>query len=117
MRVADFRKTRKAERVLCMTATATPEMVDNILEDFNIPPSHSFNTPFYRRNLNLWFRVAAHDCDRRDILLELLRTGPGKGTSIVFATTRENCEDLCDHLHINGFPRPEFYHGQVKKIT
>lgn len=53
LKVARFAKEIKAERVICLTATATPRVVDDICEAFEIEKPFVFRTSPYRPNLQL----------------------------------------------------------------
>ncbi|KAK1756332.1 P-loop containing nucleoside triphosphate hydrolase protein [Echria macrotheca] len=53
LKVARFAEEIKAERVICLTATATPKVADDIGEAFKIKPSCVFRTSPYRPNLEL----------------------------------------------------------------
>jgi superfamily II DNA helicase RecQ len=57
LKVARFAKEIQAERVVCLTATATPKVVEDVCKAFDIPPTEGvFRTPTYRDNLRLQAR-------------------------------------------------------------
>lgn len=49
LKIARFAEELSVERVLCLTATATPEVATDICRSFHIDPSEGvFKTPVYR---------------------------------------------------------------------
>ena len=64
LKLAEAAKTVGAERVLALTATATPAVVQDICAAFAIPNDSSIVTGFYRPNLNISITpVTAEDRD------------------------------------------------------
>ncbi|KAK3988383.1 P-loop containing nucleoside triphosphate hydrolase protein [Cladorrhinum sp. PSN332] len=53
LKVARFVDEIKADRVICLTATATPRVAEDICHNFKINPSNVFKTSPYRSNLEL----------------------------------------------------------------
>ncbi|KIJ45517.1 hypothetical protein M422DRAFT_227131 [Sphaerobolus stellatus SS14] len=109
LKIARFAQEMSVERVLCLTATATPEVVKDICESFNIDPKEGvFRTPIYRSNLS--FQVAtANDYDEKmAILVPFLekRAGP----AIVYVTLQKQAESFSQDLKKLGFPA-EMYHA------
>ena len=48
LKIARFAEEMDVERVLCLTATATPEVVEDICDNFLIKRNCVFKTPMYR---------------------------------------------------------------------
>lgn len=92
-----------AERVLALTATATPEVARDICESFGI--ERRVTSSVYRPNLELDLQ-SVRARDRTDALLGLRWRGP----AIVYATYRRTCEQLADELSRAG-RRAEVYHA------
>ena len=59
----------KAERVLALTATATPAVQDDICKAFEIASDDVICTDFYRPNLHIRTRVVGHN-ERTEILID-----------------------------------------------
>ena len=53
LKLAEITQSLKVERILTLTATATPSVVQDICKAFSIPDSCAIITGFYRANLNL----------------------------------------------------------------
>ena len=61
LKLVGFAKAYGAERVLALTATATPKVLEDMCRQFDIAPEHTVRTPFYRDNLSLRRHLAAAD--------------------------------------------------------
>jgi ATP-dependent DNA helicase RecQ len=96
--------------VLALTATATPEVVEDVLAQLRIPGAEVVHTGFYRPNLRLAVVPAAGDGRKRERLRELL--GRTEGTGIVYAATVRAVEELAEHLGGEG-PGVAAYHGRM----
>ena len=109
LKLAETARALKVERVLALTATATPSVVRDICEAFRIPESGGIVTGFYRGNLNLCLTpVRAED---RDALL-VKRLGARKaGPTIVYVTLQKTAERVAAHLTAHGFPAEAYHAG------
>ena len=96
--------------VLALTATATPELVDDILLCLRIPEAEVVHTGFYRPNLRLGVRGAVGDRAKRAALLDTLRGQDGTG--IVYAATTKAVDELTDFLESHGLS-VDGYHGKM----
>src|SRR3982751_2787824 len=93
-----------AERVLALTATATPSVVADICAGFGIEERDAVVTGFYRPNLTLLTRpVRASDRDR--LLGDPLGERP-PGSTIVYVTLQRTAERVADLL-----PGARAYHA------
>lgn len=102
--------------VLALTATATPDVVEDIVTQLRIPDAEIVHTGFYRPNLDLAVVPAAGDAAKRERLLELL--AGSEGTGIIYTATVKAVEELTDFLQGRGF-EVGGYHGRmaVKRRT
>ncbi len=102
--------------VLALTATATPELIIDILSQLRIPDARIVHTGFYRANLHLRVVPAVGDAAKRTHLLRLLRESPGVG--IIYTATIKTAEELTDYLTGAGVDCA-VYHGKLsgKKRT
>ncbi|KAJ7293505.1 ATP-dependent DNA helicase [Mycena rebaudengoi] len=109
LKIARFAEEQGVERVLCLTATATPVVVDDICKSFKIPIEGVFRTPVFRPNLSLRVEVAETMDKKLDILVPLLksRTGP----SIVYVTLQKHAEQLKHSLVSRGIQNVLVYHA------
>jgi len=109
LRLAALAVEVNARRVLCLTATATPQVAADICKSFKIQPANLVRTSFHRPNLKLHFEVVSVD-ERDALLLSFLRqktTGP----SIVYATQQETTETIARFLQEGGIPAKAYHAG------
>ena len=90
LKLAAIAKELKAERVLALTATATPSVVEDICAGFGIPKQCAIVTGFYRPNLTIC-TTPVPDHDRDTLLLDRLSKRP-LGTTIVYVTLQKTAE-------------------------
>ena len=109
LRLAQFAKLCRAERVLALTATATPQVLDDMCRFFSIEPGCAVRTGFYRPNLRLLSRPL--DSDRRDAaFLDILKQRE-PGPTIVYVTLQRTAETLAGRLAAAGFPARPYHAG------
>ena len=97
--------------VLALTATATPEVIEDIQRQLRIPDAEIVHTGFYRPNLNLSIRLVEGEDAKRAELLRLLRSI--EGTGIIYTATVKAVQDLTAFLAANGIDVAP-YHGRLK---
>jgi len=98
-------------KVLLLTATATPRVIDDMCAKFTIPAGNVVKTGFYRPNLEL--RVQPRTPGQRDqALMEILQTGP-RGPAIVYTTLQKTAEKVAGTLNNHDF-KAEPYHAGLK---
>ena len=92
MKLARLSAELQVERVLALTATATPSVSADICESFDIGPQAYVNTGFHRPNLvmNMTPCTAA---DRDRLLLDRLAERP-EGATIVYVTLQKTAEQV-----------------------
>ncbi len=109
LKLADTARELGVERVLALTATATPSVVQDICNAFQIPSDCAIVTGFYRGNLNLTLtpvRAEARDA----LLLKRLRTRePGPG--IVYVTLQKTANRVASFLAAEGIPARAYHAG------
>src|SRR5437660_9736077 len=97
--IARARAALGAERVLALTATATPEVRRDIAEALDLREPHVFVAGFDRPNLFIEVLRVGGDRDKLGRLLALARGG---GPGIVYAATRKNVEKVVASLRASG---------------
>ncbi|MEM9692091.1 MAG: ATP-dependent DNA helicase RecQ, partial [Myxococcota bacterium] len=97
-----------AERVLALTATATPEVLDDICRAFAIDPAHAVVRPFHRPNLHLAVEAVAA-VERDELLVRRLRAT--HGATIVYVTQQKTAERLAEHLVAAGIEAIAYHAG------
>ena len=98
-----------AERVLALTATATPAVVADICEGFGIAQADSVVTGFYRPNLTL-LTTPARAAERDQLLIDRLRERAA-GSTIVYVTLQRTAERVAKLLAAAGLPARAYHAG------
>ena len=96
--------------VLALTATATPEVVEDILRQLGREEMEVIDTGIYRENLRFEVIACRDEEIKRMHLARLI--GEIEGTGIVYTSTIRDCEELTDYLEGLGF-RVARYHGRL----
>ncbi|KAJ7169808.1 P-loop containing nucleoside triphosphate hydrolase protein [Mycena filopes] len=109
LKIARFCQEQDVERVLCLTATATPSVVDDICKAFSIEKEGVFRTPVFRPNLSLRVEIAETLEKKLDILVPLLRTRTGP--SIIYVTLQKHAQDVASSLISRGLRDILVYHA------
>jgi ATP-dependent DNA helicase RecQ len=106
----DLRKLLPNTPVLALTATATPEVQDDILREIDIPNAVKLVGSFARPNLRY---AVLYDEDRYDALRRVLRgvLGQSAGSAIVYTRSRQSTEDLAMRLERDGMPASAYHAG------
>jgi ATP-dependent DNA helicase RecQ len=97
--------------VLALTASATEEVIDDILRQLRIPDAEIVHTGFYRPNLLLAVAMTPDEDTRRERLLEFLAQEEGSG--IIYASTVKSVNELTEFLKAKWFSVAA-YHGRLK---
>ena len=109
LKLAERSRELGAERVLALTATATPTVVADIRAGFGIDEADTVVTGFYRPNLTLLMTpVAAGERDR--LLLGRLRERP-PGSTIVYVTLQRTALRIAQMLADAGLPARPYHAG------
>src|SRR4051794_15395380 len=98
-----------AERVLALTATATPAVIADICAGFGIEERDSVVTGFYRSNLTLLTTPVRAD-ERDQALIDRLRERP-PGSTIVYVTLQRTAERMAALLAAAGLPARAYHAG------
>lgn len=93
--------------ILGMTATATPRVQDDV--QAALGSMRLVTTGTHRPNLHLEARRFANEAEKREALAFLCRQHQGSG--IVYATSREKCEDLAALLRRQGVKAIHYHAG------
>lgn len=109
LKVARFGKEIEAERVVCLTATATPAVVHDVCKAFTIANSAVYRTPTYRSNLRLLARSFKTKKESYPELMSFLRDHPGP--AIIYVTLQRHTEELAEQLRKHGFKACYFHAG------
>lgn len=109
LKLADTARSLQVERVLALTATATPAVIADICDSFAIPRSCAIVTGFHRPNLRLRTTPTAQ-ATRDAMLVERLRTRP-RGAQIVYVTLQKTAERVAALLTEAGIGARPYHAG------
>jgi ATP-dependent DNA helicase RecQ len=109
--LADAARTLGRPPILALTATATPEVLDDILRQLGMKEADVVQAGVDRPNLFLEVRRTVNREMKEQALLELLRAE--KGSAIVYCATVRKVEELYHWLRENGEDVAR-YHGKLK---
>lgn len=98
-------------QVLLLTATATPQVISDMKERFNIDNSNVIVTGFYRSNLSLNV-LPTSESEKNEKLAEILLPKKDDAT-IVYVTLQKSAEDVAQFLRSKGL-MVSAYHAGMK---
>ncbi len=111
LRIAEIRNVLSVP-VLALTATATPEVVDDIQQQLGFARPNVFRTSFARPNLHY---VVRRTEDKQQQLLHILQRVPG--SAIVYVRNRKRTRELAELINSqqptanSQWPMAEYYHA------
>lgn len=105
LRVASLRRRYPEAPVLALTASATPEVVEDIMLRLEFRSRNVFSRSFSRPNLSY---VVRHADYKPDMLLRVLRAT--SGSAIVYARSRRRTREIAELLLREGISA-DFYHA------
>ncbi|MDD5184710.1 MAG: RecQ family ATP-dependent DNA helicase [Paludibacter sp.] len=106
LRIADIREILPDVPVLALTATATPEVVEDIQKQLHFRGKNLFQKSFHRSNLAYVVRTVEN---KDENLLKILNSVPG--TSVVYVRNRKRTKEIAEFLNQNGIPAENFHAG------
>jgi len=109
LKLAQLAREAAAERVLTLTATATPAVVEDICAGFEIPRECVVVTGFHRPNLFL-YPTPVRAMERDALLIQRMRDRPPAPT-IVYVTLQKTAEQVAERLARAGFPAQAYHAG------
>jgi ATP-dependent DNA helicase RecQ len=107
--IADIREQLPGVPVLALTATATPEVIDNIQENLHFKKKNVFRKSFFRANLAY---VVRRTDDKLNTLIQILRKV--EGSAIVYVRSRERCKRFARELLQAGISA-DFFHAGLNR--
>ncbi len=110
LQIADIRKILPDVPCLALTATATPEVVDDIQERLGFAEKRVFKMSFERENLAYMVRQVE---DKREEIKRILEETPG--CSIIYARSRQRVKDTSDFLNEEGISST-YYHAGLDSV-
>ncbi|HEX3552390.1 MAG TPA: ATP-dependent DNA helicase RecQ [Thermoanaerobaculia bacterium] len=110
LKLAGFGRLCGAERILALTATATPQVLADVCRGFGIAPENAVRTGFHRENLTLR-TTPVHAAGRDALLLARLSSGVMPGPAIVYVTQQKTAETVAEALMCAGVPARAYHAG------
>lgn len=86
--------------IIALTATATPEVREDIIKQLNIEAPNIFVSGFARSNLELIVFKTKNDADKIFKMLNIIQKI--SGSKIIYAATRKNVDDIVENLQSAG---------------
>lgn len=105
LKIAEIRELLPGVPVLALTATATPEVVEDIQARLNFHEGNVFRMSFERKNLAYIVRKTDNKTSE---LLHILRRIPG--SAIIYARNRRRTKEITELL-VNEDITADFYHA------
>src|SRR5574344_1165611 len=111
LHIADIRKLKPDVAILALTATATPEVIDDIQDRLGFKEKNVFRMSFERKNLTYVVRLAS---DKNEELVHILNSV--KGSAIVYVRSRKRTKEIAQMLNDNNI-EATFYHAGLEHYT
>ncbi len=105
LKIADIRNLKPGIPILALTATATPEVVDDIQEQLHFGEKNVFKMSFERKNLAYIVRTVS---DKQHEMIHILQCV--KGSAIVYARSRKRTKEMAELINQSGISAT-FYHA------
>lgn len=106
LRIADIRKLKPGVPVLALTATATPQVVDDIQQRLGFAEPNVYRMSFERKNLAYIVREAP---DKNEEMVHILRAVAG--SAIVYVRSRKRTKEIAAMLCGQGISATHFHAG------
>jgi ATP-dependent DNA helicase RecQ len=90
---------------LALTASATPQVIDDIMNKLAFREKNVLRTSFERKNISYLLRKVE---DKGTYLIKTLQKA--KGSGIVYVRSRKSCKEVAELLVANGI-NADFYHA------
>lgn len=106
MNIAEVRTSLPGVPVLALTATATPKVVDDIMNRLNFSKPNVFKKSFARKNVAYMVRK----CENKEVQM-LTILGKVPGSALVYVRNRKRTREYAEILQQNGVSAAFFHAG------
>jgi len=106
-RIKDFKNFMEFENIAAFTATATPEVRKDIIEQLNLTDPVLFVKGFERDNLEL---NVIKGKQKNESLLKIVKSN--QLPAIIYTSTRRNAENASEYLRRHGI-NSQYYHAGI----
>jgi ATP-dependent DNA helicase RecQ len=93
--------------IIALTATATPQVKEDIIRELNLDKPKTFISSFYRQNLEIKVLPKKNEISK---IVALLRQHPDE-SCIVYCFSRKDTESLAEQLQAEGFSAGAYHAG------
>ena len=111
LHISDIRKQKPDVAILALTATATPEVIDDIQARLGFKERNVFRMSFVRKNLTYVVRLTS---DKDQQLIHILNSV--KGCAIVYVRSRKRTKEIAQMLKDNHI-EATYYHAGLEHYT
>ena len=109
LKLAELCRDLNVRRVLALTATATPTVLEDIREAFGIAADDAIRTPFHRENLSI--RSSVVDARSQvSTLVDRIRKRR-RGPTLVYVTRQQTAESVAEDIAAAGYPATAYHAG------
>lgn len=98
-------------RWMALTATATPEVRDDIQQSLELEDPEIVSKGFERPNLKWWVTPTEQ---KQQKLLQAVKKAAPRGSGLIYGGTRKNCEELSEKIQQKLGIKTKFYHAGVE---
>ena len=109
LRVRDVREALGNPPTVALTATATPQVRDDIAEQLALRKPSVIITGFNRTNLTYYVLPARNDVEKDRLLVQTLQER--EGLAVVYASTRKSVERIAHMLQRTGIEAAGYHAG------
>lgn len=109
LKLAELAGSLKADRILALTATATPAVLADIRKAFDIDEDNAIRTPFHRPNLQLRSTVVAQP-EHYATLRERIESRP-PGATLIYVSKQKTAESIAQRLTADGIEATAYHAG------
>ena len=109
LKLAALSRKLNVQRVLALTATATPAVQEDICKAFDIADDNSICTEFFRPNLHLR-SIVVDSQQRQTILIDRLKNLP-PGATIVYVSLQKTATDIAAACQEAGLEAKAYHAG------
>ncbi|GAA3508113.1 ATP-dependent DNA helicase RecQ [Aquimarina addita] len=102
-----LRELKPAVPIIALTASATPQVVEDIIIELDLFQPKVFRQSFFRQNLGY---MILHTLDKNYKLLQILKKY--SGSSIIYIRNRKSAVEISDFLNDSGYTAT-YYHGGI----
>jgi len=106
LQIADIRELLPNAPVLALTATATPDVINDIQDKLEFKSKNVFTKSFERKNLT--YAVVKEE-DKLNRLLRMISKVSGSG--IIYVRNRRKTREIADFLNKNAIPATYYHAG------